>query len=65
MVSGLMESTRRVWSGDVDLGDGSVESQYATYCDRMNLIDGICSQLNDKSRRDAWHDLLKSGIVDD
>ena len=67
MVSGLMESTRGVWSGDVDLGDGSVETQYAAYCDPMNLIDGICCQLNNKSRRDAWHDLLKfkSGIVDD
>lgn len=68
MVSGLMESTSGVWSGDVDLGDGSVKSQYAAYCERLNLIDGICCQMNDnKSRRDAWHDLLKlkPGIVDD
>lgn len=68
VVMGLMESTRGVWSGDVDLGDGSVKSQYLTYCERLNLIDGMCYQLNDeKSRRDAWHDLLKlkSDTVDD
>ena len=68
VVVGLMESTRGVWSGDVDLGDGSVESQYSAYCKRLNLIDGICCELNnDESRRGAWRDLLelKSSIVDD
>ena len=70
VVLGLMESTREVWSGDVDFGNGSIESQYSAYCERLNLIDGICCQVNDDNlRRGACHDLLnyklKSGIVDD
>ena len=68
MVAGLMESTEGVWSGDVDLGDGSIHSLYSAYCDRLNLIDGMCCELTDESsRRGAWHDLLKlkPGIDDD
>ena len=50
------------------LGMAVLSRQYSAYCERLNLIDRICYQLNDdKSRRGAWHDLLelKSSIVDD
>ena len=68
VVPGLMESTQGVWNGDVDLGDGSLESLYSAYCDRLSVIDGICCDLShENSRRGEWHDLLKlkPGIVDD
>ena len=35
VVSGLMESTKRVWNGDVDLGDGVVQMKHANYIHRL------------------------------
>ncbi len=40
VVGGLGESTRFVWSGDVDHNDGEVQKMYQTY---RNLLDFIAS----------------------
>ncbi len=53
--SGLGESMRKKWSGDVDLNDGKLQEQYASYMeelsfiqnlgvtDRKKLIDDLCT----------------------
>ena len=41
VVSGLMESMRNEWNGDVDLGDGAVQKQHATYCERLQDIEDL------------------------
>ena len=41
LVSGLSESVRMEWSGDVDLDDGTLQELYAAYRDRLNFIEGI------------------------
>ncbi len=41
VVSGLAESTRGIWSGDVDLNDGDVERQYKKYQDRLLVIQNL------------------------
>lgn len=35
VVKGLWESTRGQWSGDVDLGDGQLQSLYQRYQERL------------------------------
>lgn len=42
VVSGLTESMRGEWSGDIDLGDGSLQKQYKNYTNRVDLVKGIC-----------------------
>ena len=34
-------STKCEWSGDVDLGDGSVQKQYADYLARIERVNGL------------------------
>ena len=41
LVSGLSESVRLEWSGDVDLDDGMLQEMYAAYKHRLNFIEGI------------------------
>ena len=36
-----MESLRREWSGDVDLGDGQLEQLHQTYMQLISFIQGI------------------------
>ena len=36
-----MESLRREWSGDVDLGDGELEQLHQTYMQLISFIQGI------------------------
>ena len=36
-----MESLRREWSGDVDLGDGQLEQLHQTYMQLISFIKGI------------------------
>lgn len=43
IVSGLSESTRGVWSGDVNLNDGALEQQLKVYQERLSRINGIKS----------------------
>jgi len=38
VLPGLAESTRGVWSGDVDLNDGDLQKQYLEYQHRLNAI---------------------------
>ena len=37
----LTESTRFEWSGDVDLGDGSVQKQHVDYLARIERVNGL------------------------
>ena len=41
IVSGLCESTRGFWSGDVDLDDGKLEQEYAAYQDWLKSIENL------------------------
>ncbi len=44
VVSGLTESVNHQWSGDVDLGDGSVQKQHTEYLKRLELVNGLSHQ---------------------
>ena len=39
--SGLMESVKRTWNGDVDLGDGKLQKIRAKYERRLTVVDGF------------------------
>ncbi len=36
--SGLGESMRKKWSGDLDLNDGKLQKQYASYMEELSFI---------------------------
>lgn len=40
-MSGLGESMRTEWSGDVDLNDGSLKEQYQGYIQRLDFIKNL------------------------
>ena len=41
VVSGLMESVQNEWNGNVDLGNGALQEQYAAYCERLQSIEDL------------------------
>ena len=41
LISGLSESTRGVWSGDVNLNDGALEKQLKLYQERLSRVNDI------------------------
>ena len=41
IVPGVAESTRGVWSGDVDVNDGGVDKQKILYKTRLSLIEKL------------------------
>lgn len=41
LISGLAESTRGVWTGDVDFNDGALEKQYQEYNCRLLAIKNL------------------------
>lgn len=41
LISGLSESTRGVWTGDVDFNDGVLAKQYQKYNDRLHAIKNL------------------------
>ena len=43
LISGLAESTRGIWSGDVDLNDGALDKQYQEYNSRLLTIKNLKS----------------------
>ena len=51
VVSGLMESNRQEWYGDVDLADGVTQKQHQDYLDRLVVVDGLCRSLSDAHQR--------------
>ena len=40
-MKGLCESTKGVWSGDVDLNDGELQKLYRDHLDRLEFIDAV------------------------
>lgn len=44
--SGLMESVRGIWSGDVDLGDGAVDKHYSSYQSECSIVKKLGSETN-------------------
>ncbi len=40
-MKGLFESTKGVWSGDVDLNDGHLQQLYRQYESRCKFIEGV------------------------
>ncbi len=68
MVSGLMESVRGEWGGDVDLGDGQLQKQFEEYSDRISTVKGICRQLGnpvERSRTILDIAVIKKHLEDD
>lgn len=41
VVPGLCESVQQKWSGDVDLGDGSLQDCYKSYQSKLNFVSGL------------------------
>ena len=41
LVQGLKQSTRLIWSGDVDLDNGKLQEQYCQYRDISPLLMGF------------------------
>lgn len=39
--AGISESTKGIWSGDVDLNDGVLQAKYKEYVDRLSFIKSI------------------------
>jgi len=58
LIKGLKESTKLMWSGDVDLADGSLQKQYKEYRERLKNAEVIALD-----RRNACTELEK--ILDD
>lgn len=42
ILPGVAESTKGIWSGDVDLGDGELQTQYKQYQCRLKAIKDLC-----------------------
>ena len=51
VVSGLTESTKHEWTGDVDMADGSLEQQHDAYLKRLDLVKGISRKLYNTQQR--------------
>ena len=63
LISGLAESTRGVWSGDVDLNDGALNKQYQEYNNRLLTIKNLkSSNANLLSQLDDQVQQLKMNI---
>ena len=58
LVSGLLESMRGVWSGDIDLNDGGLDKQYENYKGRLSCIQSL--KIRDASDRDGLHTQLNT-----
>lgn len=41
MSAGISESTKGIWSGDVDLNDGVLQAKYKEYVDRLSFMKSI------------------------
>lgn len=63
VVSGLGESLRMEWSGDIDLNDGKLQQQYTTYKNDLLFIEGLgCT--DKKKLQDGLHSLSANLIKD-
>lgn len=60
VVAGLMESSRMVWAGDVDLRDGELQKQYKSYISYIQLVNRIVRDQNDTHHRSCTVMDLKS-----
>ena len=68
VIPGLTESVRREWSGDVDLGDGIVQTQHKDYLERIEVVNQISRNLHDcKDRQETLKDLkaIKKSLAND
>lgn len=64
VVSGLEESMRLEWHGDIDLADGKLQRQYQAYRDRLKFVGGICRNLLNATQRHQTVLDLKRAIQD-
>ena len=63
VVSGLGESVRLEWSGDVDLNDGSMQRSHEAYIQRLKFIEKI--GLRERITLHPDITTLESGLKDD
>ena len=61
---GLRESVRGKWSGDEDLGDGSVDRRNSEYTSKCNAVKKMCAQKQSSLSVDHVK-ILVDGFVDD
>ena len=54
---------RMEWSGDVDLNDGALQQQYASYISRLKFIQGIGLGGNQLQDLLSLHELLESDLT--
>jgi hypothetical protein len=62
LIKGLCQSVSGVWSGDVDLDDGSLKKQYLDFCQRFAAVDKISMNTEDLK---ASLILERSQVTDD
>lgn len=65
IVSGLAESTRGIWSGDVNLNDGNLEHNYQTYKDRLTSIQKLQLNSSDRTGLSAQLEYFNAQVKED
>ena len=65
VVSGLMESTKRVWNGDVDLGDGVVQMRHANYIHRLQQVEDLVAVERAQQTLSSLLSTVQSHVNDD
>ena len=58
IVAGLCESLQLKWSGDIDLNDGKVQSDYELYKSRLDFVSGL--GLGTRQNRSTIHEDLST-----
>lgn len=65
VVSGLMESAKRVWNGDVDLGDGVVQKRHADYIQRLQQVEDLVAVERAQQTLSSLLNTVQSHVNDD
>lgn len=64
-MSGLMESTKRVWNGDIDLGDGVVQTRHADYIQRLQQVENLVAVERAQQTLSSLLSTVQSNVNDD
>ena len=65
VVPGLMESTKRVWNGDVDLGDRVVQMRHAHYIQRLQQVEDLVAVERAQQTFSSLLSTVQSHVNDD
>ena len=64
LLSGLAESVKGEWSGDVDLNDGSTQQLYKSYRKHLDILDGISVKVDDCNLKQDIEMLRQQAVQD-